>query len=170
MPPVEITGLNIFIFFLFLGVFSTVYGLPGTIVIFLDAFIYAAATGFGKIGFKILLLLFVLSAMAEAIDVGSQMAGAARFHFTRKSFLGSIAGSLAGVIVLTPILYGLGTLIGIFAGGFGVVVISELLYQSRLKQSLRTGYKAMLGKILALSAKGCLTLIMVMITLMTIYS
>jgi hypothetical protein len=53
LSPFEIAGLTVFILVLFLGVFLTVFGLPGTVLILIDVVAYALLTGFAQIGFKV---------------------------------------------------------------------------------------------------------------------
>ena len=57
MTPLEIGGLTLFILVLLFGAFSILFGFPGTVIILIDAVVYAAITGFGRIGFKILVTL-----------------------------------------------------------------------------------------------------------------
>jgi hypothetical protein len=68
VTPLEFAGLTIFILVLLVGFFSILLGLPGTLVILFDVLVYALATGFNRIGFKILLVLVVISAVAESLD------------------------------------------------------------------------------------------------------
>ena len=44
----EIAGLTVFILVLFMGIFSIVFGIPGTAVILIDVILYALITGFEK--------------------------------------------------------------------------------------------------------------------------
>ena len=68
MTPLEIGGVTLFILVLLFGAFSILFGLPGTVIILIDAVIYAAVTGFEKIGFKVLITLLILSILAELAD------------------------------------------------------------------------------------------------------
>ena len=68
MSPFAIAGLTIFILILFLGIFSVIFGFPGTFIILIDVIMYAWITGFEKIGLKIIVILIVISLFAEAMD------------------------------------------------------------------------------------------------------
>ena len=96
----EIGGLTLFILVLFFGAFSILFGLPGTLVILIDAAVYAAVTGFERIGFKILITLLLLSILAELADFAVGMAGAVKFGASRRSFWVSVVGSLIGAALL----------------------------------------------------------------------
>lgn len=170
MPPLEIAGLTVFIVVLFLGVFSTVFGFPGTIIIFVDALVYALVTGFDKIGVKVLLLLIILSALAEALDFGLSMAGAERFGATRKGAWASVIGGIIGAVIMSPFFYGLGALAGAFIGGFSGIFVIEIIRQREFKPALRASYGSLLGRVAAIVTKGLISLIMVIVILLTVYS
>lgn len=171
MTPFEIVGLTIFILVLFAGIFSTAFGIPGTFIILTDVILYACITGFEKIGVKIIIILVVISFLAEAIDFALGISGmATRFVTSKRGIWISIISSFIGALVMTPILYGLGTVIGIFLGGFASVLIIELIRQSGLKPALRTGYGAILGRVAGTLVKGFCALVMITITMSNIYS
>jgi len=71
-------GFTFFLFILFAGIFLNLFGLPGTVVIFFDVLFYAIFTGFNHIGLKIILLLLILSVIAETIDVFFVAGGTSR--------------------------------------------------------------------------------------------
>lgn len=170
MTPLEIGGLTLFILVLFIGAFSILFGLPGTIVILSDAAVYAAVTGFEKIGFKILITLLLLSALAELADFAVGMAGAVNFGASRRAFGFSVIGGLIGAALLAPFLWGLGALAGGLLGGFAGILIVELLNRTRLKPTLRTAWGSLLGQAAGTFVKGFFALIMIIITLTSIYS
>lgn len=152
------------------GFLSTLFGLPGTVVIFGDVLVYAVATGFAKVGFKVLLILAILMIIAEAIEFSLGIWGAARFGASKKALWASVIGGIIGAALLTPYLIGLGTLIGAFAGGFAGVLFIELIHHQRLKPALRAGIGALLGRICGTLAKGLLSLAMIVVALINIYS
>ena len=163
-------GLTIFILVLFAGIFSTIFGIPGTAIILIDVILYAFMTGFERIGFKILFILVIISILAEAIDFAFGMAGAARFGVSKQKIWIAVFGSFAGAIVMTPVLFGLGTIIGIFLGGFGGILIVVIIRQSMLKPALRADYRAILGGVAGTLIKGFCTITMTIISLSNIYS
>jgi uncharacterized protein YqgC (DUF456 family) len=170
LTPLEIGGLTLFILVLLFGTFSILFGLPGTVIILIDAAVYAAATGFEWIGFKILLILLTLSILAELTDFAVGMAGAIKFGASRKAFWASLMGGLIGAVLMTPFLLGLGAVAGAFLGGFAGILIVELLHNKRLKPAFRAAWGAILGRAAGICVKGVFALIMVVITLTSVYN
>jgi hypothetical protein len=170
VTPIEIAGLSIFILILFAGIFSTILGIPGTIIILIDVILYAFITGFEKIGITIIVILIAITILAEGLDFALGLSGVAQMGITKRVVWISALSSLAGAMILTPVFFGLGTVLGIFLGGFACVLIFELLHQSRLKPALRAGYGAWLGIVAGRLAKGFCALAMIIITMLNIYS
>ena len=170
MTPLEVGGLTLFILVLLLGTFSILFGFPGTVIIFIDAFVYGAITGFEKIGLKILIVLLVLSVLAEVADFAVSMAGAVKFGVSRRGFWAFTVGGFVGALLMTPLFFGLGLLIGTFLGGFIAMLSVELLARSKIKPTLRATYGAILGRVAGIFVKGAFALIMVIVTLTSIYS
>jgi len=170
LPPLGIVGLTFFIIVLFIGVYATVFALPGTVLIFLDVLVYAGFTGFHNIGGRMLLCLLILSLLAEGLEFLLGITGATTFHASKKSLTASAVGSVTGALLLTPWLYGLGTMAGIFLGGLTGMLLTELIRQKHLKPTLRDSKSAILGRIAGSLTKGCLASAMVIMTLMSIYS
>jgi uncharacterized protein len=170
LSPIEIAGLTVFIMVLFLGLFSIIFGLPGTILILLDTIVYGAVTRFETIGLKIIIALLLLAATAEALEFFLGMTVALRFGLSVKAFWASIIGGMIGAASMTPFFFGLGTLLGVFIGGFAGVFLVELMRQGRLKPAFRASYGAVIGRVAGTLAKGFMAVVMVIITLTSIYS
>lgn len=153
-----------------MGIFSTIFGIPGTIIILIDVLFYAFITGFEKIGIKIIFILIAITILAEGLDFVLGMSGAARLEITKRVVWISAVGGLAGAMILTPVFFGLGAVLGIFLGGFACVLMLELFHQSKLKPALRAGYGAILGRVAGTLAKGFCALVMIIITMSNIYS
>lgn len=170
MSPLEIGGLSLFIGTLLFGVLSILFGLPGTIIILIDALLYASVTGFERVGLKVLATLLILTVLAEIVDVAVGMSVTSKFGISRRTFLAFFCGAVAGALLLTPFLLGLGMIVGAFVGGFAGIVTSDLLQRSTLKPALREAWGVILGRVAGLCVKGLLSLIMVVITLTQVYS
>lgn len=170
MPTLETAGLTVFILILFVGILTTIFGLPGTVIILMDAIIYALVTGFETIGLKVIFVLLALSVIAESIDFALVAAGIARFGSSKRRIWTTIGGSIMGAIILTPLLLGVGTIMGLFLGGFLAVLVEELIWQNKLKPSLRTGSYAILGRAFGTLLKGGISFVMIIITLLKVYS
>jgi uncharacterized protein YqgC (DUF456 family) len=163
-------GFVFFILILFVGIYLSLFGLPGTIIIFLDVLLYALFTGFAQVGWKVLLFLLIFAILAEAIDVWAGMTNAHKTPLTKKSLWGSVIGAAAGMIILTPVLWGLGIWGGFLLGGLAGLLIMEWLRQSKLRtphQASNRAFFAMMGR---KAAKGFFALIMIFVSLSNIYS
>ncbi len=111
MSFLESAGLFLLIATSLVGLLATLLGLPGQFLILLAALVYAAATGFATLGWKVLLLLVFLAAFAEALDFGLRAVGASRFGASRKGAWAAALGGVAGMFLFTPFLFGLGTVL-----------------------------------------------------------
>ncbi len=164
-------GFVVFILILFIGIYLSLFGLPGTVIIFLDVLFYAFFTGFEQVGWKVLLFLLVFSIIAETIDFWAGSTDAHKPPVTRKSLWGTALGAVTGMIILTPVLWGLGVWGGFFLGGLAGLLLMELLRQSQIKKSpirqLNGAFFAMMG---IKAVKGVFALIMIFVSLSNIYS
>ncbi len=170
MPPLELTGLTIFILLLFAGIYGAVIGLPGTVLILGSVFFYALLTGFHKIGVGAIVLLILLTIVAEGIGFTMEFTNKVRLGPSLPGIMASLAGSLLGALCLTPLLWGLGTLMGVFLGGFAGFFMMELIRQSKLKPAHRASARTMLTSAAGVFAKGSCALTMTVVTLLNIYS
>ena len=170
MTPLEAGGLTLFILVLLFGAFSILFGFPGTVIILIDAFAYSAVTGFEKIGIKILVTLLVLSALAEVVDFAVGMSVAVKFGVSRKGFWAITIGGFIGALLMTPFFFGLGLIMGTFLGGFIAILTVELIARNRFKPTLREAYGSILGRAAGIFVKGFFALIMIIITLTSVYS
>jgi len=169
LPLLEATGFTIFVVILFVGIFSIIFGFPGTFLILGDVVIYSLITGFEKIGFKIIIALVFISILAEAVDFLMGVAGARKYGSSKTGVVLSIIGGIIGAIVMIPIMLGLGAVIGAFLGGFAGAFLGEYLEQQKLKPALRAGYGALIGRIAGVLVKGSLAVVMIVITMSAIY-
>jgi len=163
-------GFAIFIIILFVGIFINLFGLPGTVVIFFDVLFYAIFTGFDRIGWQIILFLFIASIIAEIIDFLLNMSGGLKPMDAKKSFRASAIGSITGAVILTPLFWGPGTWAGFFLGGLTGILIVEFLRQSKLKAPFRATHRAIFAMVGGKLVKGVIALFMVALSLSNIYS
>lgn len=170
MPPFEIAGLTIFILTLFAGIFITIFGLPGTVVIVIDVIIYSWMTGFDKIGLTIITLLIVMAIVAESLDFALGAATPGRFDISKQSVIAAVVGSIGGIALLTPVMLGLGTITGMFLGGACGSLCVDYVNERSLKPAFKTGHGAFLRRIVRVFIKGLLAIIMTIIVLSSIYS
>jgi uncharacterized protein YqgC (DUF456 family) len=164
-----VAGFTVFILILFLGIYLTLFGLPGTIVIFFDVLFYIIFTGFDHVGWKIILFLLISAVIDETIDF-LVMAGGYQQMTSKKSFGAAAIGSVIGAFLLTPFFWGPGTWGGFFLGGLAGVLAVEFTRQSKLKAPFRTPGRAILAMIGGKMIKGFIALFMIAFSLSNIYS
>jgi uncharacterized protein len=131
MDNIEGPLLALTIVLMLVGLFgSVVPGLPGVTLIFLSALLYAILTDFQTVGTVVIVILFVLAALAFLIDFFATSYGARRFGAsnwgTVGGAIGGIVGALAGLL-----LAGIGSLFGLIAGTIAGVFIGEYLRRQR---------------------------------------
>lgn len=170
MPTLEIAGLTLFMLLLFAGVYAAIIGLPGTLLILGNVFIYMLLAGVQKIGVATSLLLIFLAVVAEVIGFTTDMKSKIRFWPSLQRIIASLAGAVLGALCLTPVLWGLGTLLGLFLGAFSGLLTLELISQGRLKPDLKAPPGAMLTAAIGIFAKGSCAMAMTVVTLSKIYS
>jgi hypothetical protein len=163
-------GFAVFILLLFVGIYLSLFGLPGTVIIFADVLVYAAVTGFDRIGFKIILALLFLSMIAEIMDFLLDMTGALSPLPSKIMFGVSVIGAAAGILILTPFFQGLGILGGFFLGCFAGILLVEFIRQSKLQAPFKASNRAILVMIGGKMIKGCISLAMIALSLANVYS
>lgn len=162
--------LTVFVIILFIALFSIIFGFPGTFLILGDVIVYSCITGFEKIGIRIIIVLFLISLMAETLDFFLGLAGARRYGSSKKVVALSIIGGIAGAIMMAPILLGLGAIIGVFLGSFAGAFLGEYLDQRKIRSAIRAGYGAFMGRVAGTLVKGFVAIVMAAIALSAIYS
>ncbi|MEN6465154.1 MAG: DUF456 domain-containing protein [Syntrophaceae bacterium] len=167
MSALAVTGLTVFILVLFVGLFSILSGLPGTLIILGAAVVYSAVTGFSVLGLKILGVLAIITVVSESLDVLFIMNGARGSGFTKSGLFASTFGGIAGAAVLTPFLFGLGAVTGILLGGTAANLTVEIFRQKHQKSLT---YKNIFGSAARTLVKGVCGIAMVLIVLSEIYS
>lgn len=170
MSSLASTGFVFFILLLFIGIYLSLFGLPGTIVIFLDVLLYGFFTGFGQVGWRVLLFLLCFAILAETLDFVTGLTKVHKTPVMRKSLWAAAIGAAIGMIMLTPLLWGLGTWTGFFLGGLTGILVVELLRQYRLKAPQQVSNRAFFAMMGRKALKGSLALIMVFVSLAAIYS
>lgn len=170
MSTFAAVGFTVFILLLFAGMYLSLVGLPGTVVIFADVLTYAAVTGFNHVGFKILLFLLFFSVVAEIIDVLLSMTGALMPMPSKNMVFASISGAVVGMFILTPVFYGLGTFGGFFLGCLIGILFAEFIRQSELEAPFKASTRAIFIMIGGKMAKGFIALSMIVFSLANIYS
>ena len=110
---------------------TVVPGIPGTILIFLGALLYALMEGFQAVGWPTLVVLGLLTLLATVADVVAASVGARLGGASGWSIVGGMVGGLVGMIVLTlP-----GAILGALLGVLAVEVLRAKDWRKALKAS-----------------------------------
>ena len=187
MAVLIVLGYILFVLALIVGIVACLLGLPGTVLILLDGVIFSAFTGWERPGGWVLLVLAVLTLIAETMDnVLSAVAvryggGNARTGWV--AMLGGIAGAIAaswiGPVVGAVGLIGgpigfviavvLLPLAGAIAGGFYAAYWYELRHGKTVEQAKQAGKGALIGRLLGAMGKALIAVIMSGILLWVVF-
>lgn len=118
--------------------------LPGIPLIFAGLLLSAWADGFAHVGWPILTVLALLTAISFVVDLVATAIGAKHGGASRLAIVGSVVGSVVGLFFM-PV----GLLVGPFAGA----LIGEYLHSRRLGHATRVGLFTWLGLILGVALK-----------------
>jgi len=143
------------------GLIAVVLGLPGTWLILITSALYSWLTGFSVITYQMLLGLLLLAVAAEVLEFWSGLWGARRYGGSKKAMLGTLIGGLAGAIILTPMLFGFGAVVGAFFGAFAGGFVVTYLEQRKMNEAMRVGWGGLLGRVFAMVFKGAAVVTMI---------
>jgi len=154
--PLSIIVLVVTFLLALVGLIGTVLPvIPGTILIFAGALLYAFVDGFRVVGWPTLVVLGVLTAVATTADlwassIGAKMGGASGWSIV----IGLLAGLVGFVIFSLP-----GAIIGAILG----VLLTEIVRVGDWRQALKAGSGWVVGWILSTVVQLGIGLIMVAI-------
>jgi uncharacterized protein YqgC (DUF456 family) len=126
--------------------------LPGPLLIFVGALVYAFATDWTPIGAGRLLVLAALAALAYVLGHVASALGAKRFGGSWWAVVGALVGAVVGAL-LGPFGLLLGPVVGAVAG--------EFLRGGDIEQSTRSGIGALVGLAAGIVANLGLAIVMV---------
>lgn len=161
MEILKVVVLIILILSMPAGLIAVVLGLPGTWLILVTSLLYSWLTGFSVITYQMLLGLLVLAVAAEVLEFWSGLWGARRYGGSKKAMMGTLIGGFIGAIILSPMLFGFGTLVGAFSGAFAGGFVLTYLEQRKMNQAVRVGWGGLLGKVFATVFKGAAVVTMI---------
>lgn len=133
------------------GLIGTVVPLvPGTVLILLGAVVNHFALH--SVGWGTLVVLTLLTILAQALDIVSGAAGARWFGATRWGAIGGILGAIIGLFFGLP---------GLFLGPLAGAMIGELLGGKAILPAGKSGWGTFLGTTAGLVGKVALGLLMI---------
>lgn len=127
--------------------------LPGIVLVFAGALLYAVSTGFAPIGVGHLVVYGALTLLAVALDALANLLGARLFGASKWGLLGALLGMVVGLLVGGPLGLVLGPLLGAAA--------LELLAHRSLRRALRSGVGTAVGFVLGTAVELALALAIV---------
>jgi hypothetical protein len=155
---------------LLIGWALTLFGMPGNWLMALATAVYAylmPAESAAAIGWKVVVVLIILAAMGEIIELLAGSMGAARAGGSKRgavlALLGSITGGIVGIFIGMPI-----PLVGpifaalLFAAGGAMTgaIIGEIWAGRRLDASWQIGKAAFVGRLVGTLGKILIAAVM----------
>lgn len=136
-------------------------GLGGNVVICALALVWGLATGFSEITWPLLGLFAGMTVAGEVIESLLGLVYVAKKGATRYGVTGVFVGGLVGAAAGNGAIPVVGALVGSFLGAFAGAVIGEYYRERRLEPSMRIGWHAFAGKMLAILVKHAIGLGMI---------
>lgn len=145
----------------FVGVFIPV--LPGPVVIWTGALVWAIGNGFRQVGWPTLLAMAVLMLAAWGSNLLLTTYHTRRGSSSWLTVVGAIVGGIAGGAALTFGVPVIGSVIGAIVGGVLGVLAVEVLRQRRLRPALRSSGHYLVGCVLGQLVELTFALSMILI-------
>ena len=137
-PPLSTVALVVALIVMLVGIIGTVVPVvPGTVLIFLAALVYAVLDRFQAVGWHWLVLLGLLAAVATTADIWASTVGAKLGGASGWSAVAGLAGGLIGFVVLN--------LPGAIFGAIAGVLISEIVRVGDWRHALKAGSGWLVG-------------------------
>jgi len=154
--PLSTLVLILALLLMVVGVVGTVLPvIPGTILIFLAALVYAVLEGFQAVGWPTLVILGLLTLVATTADLWATSVGAKVGGASGWSVLAGLLGGLVGLVVLS--------LPGAIFGAILGVLLVEIVRVGDWKQALKAGSGWAIGWVLSTVLQLGIALVMVAI-------
>ncbi len=153
-------GLVVFFLFSLAGLMMIPLGLPGTFVVVAGSGLAGLMTGWEVISVPWVFLFLGLAVLGELLDLGVSALGVKSLGASGKSMTGALVGSIVGAIVGTPLPV-VGNVAGAFVGGFLGALLVELAITEDIRQALKSGFGAFLGKVFGSLLKVAIGVMMI---------
>lgn len=154
--PVQVIVLTLTLLVMLVGVIGIVLPvIPGTILIFFAALVYALVEGFQTVGWPTLLVLGLLMLAATSADIWASSVGAKIGGASGWSVVMGLVAGLAGFVVFS--------LPGAILGAILGVLLTEIIRVGDWRQALKAGSGWLVGWVLATVFQLAVGLIMVAI-------
>lgn len=149
---------------MFVGLIGSVLPLvPGPLLIWLGALLWAANDGFQSVGWPTLLFLGILTLLAWSSDLLLTTVFSRRMGASWKAVLGAIVGGLAGGLLLGGWIPIVGTLLATILGAIAGMVAVEAMDKRDLRVALRATQGYMVGVLASSLLEATLAIVMILI-------
>ena len=159
----ELTPLALLAYgLMFLGLIGSALPLmPGPVLIWLGALLWAWGDGFQSLGWPTLLVLGLLTVRAWASDVLLTTYVSRRVGASWKAIAGAICGGLIGGIFFGGWIPVLGTLLATVAGGIVGILVVEYLDKRQMQPAVRASQGYILGYLASSALEAFLAVLMI---------
>jgi uncharacterized protein YqgC (DUF456 family) len=148
---------------LLVGLLFIPLGLAGTWIILGVGCVVSLLTEFTRVEWQVLLVLGILAGIGEVLESLLGVFSVRRFGASKWAMLGTFVGGIVGGIAGTGVVPIIGSLVGAFVGAFVGAVAGELLHRREMSASMRAGWGAFLGRLLAIVIKFEIGVVMVIV-------
>ena len=142
------------------GLVITPLGMPGNWLILACAIVYGIATGWTKFGWVFVVTLAIAALLGEIIEFFSSAIGTQKFGGSKGGQIAAFIGTIVGLLVGSGILPIVGSLVGAFVGAFLGAFIYEYWRLQDIRQAIRAGTGAFLGRTVAIVLKEIIGVVM----------
>ncbi len=137
--------------------------LPGPLLIWLGALLWAWADGFQAVGWPTLVVLGLLMVLAWASDLILTTFGTRKAGASWKAVAGAIAGGIAGAILLSGVIPVIGTILGTILGALIGLLLAEYYDKRDWGQAYQASKGYIFGSVAARVLEMFLSLLMIAI-------
>jgi uncharacterized protein YqgC (DUF456 family) len=142
--------------------------MPGTLISFIAVLIFVIITKAHYIGWITVVVLAVLTLLAELGEILFGIKDASKAGVSRKAVIVSIIGGIVGSIVLAPLLLGIGAIIGAALGTFTGAFTVSIMESRQTLDAAHKGWVSAIGRLKGTIFKGLISIIMVIICIVEI--
>ncbi|WP_051321510.1 DUF456 domain-containing protein [Chrysiogenes arsenatis] len=154
---------------LLLCVAILIIGLPGDVFLFGIMVIYALSTGMETVTWSNLIVLALAAAVSQGGEFWLGYRVTEKSGASKGANIASIILAILLGIVFAPLFFGLGALLGALLGAWLGAFGYEFFTTRDIRQSLRSGYGALTGKVLGFTLKIGITVFMLVYSIQNIF-
>lgn len=141
------------LFILVVGLFMTLIGLPGNVVLFITVLGYAFYDGFVHIGWQALAVVIASIILGEFFETLTGAFWAQRERASKMAIGVAVFGTIFGGLIGTAVFPVVGSIIGAFLGGFLSSYIAEYYATNDKNQAWRVAISVIKGQLLGIVLK-----------------